>query len=367
MYKSLCVTILALGILNNVYTQSSETQKNMWLDAKIHYGTILPHYTFMNYITSKHQKGIEMSLRTQCNTYTLSSFLYRYPRYGIGLNHTSLGNPEKIGNTTVLFGIFDVPVFHRKHVSLLYQCNLGAAYIHKPLSSNIHNIAMSNSYNFFIGIDLQAEYRIGKKHAIRTGIDASHISNGKITTPNLGYNSISANCSYIYTLHKTPTDFTLYNTYSISPVNMYTITASGGIKSDEYLSSEHFPTASLNIEYHRIFNMKYGLIIGTDMFYDNAKQAKNSVWKEEINGGIHAGVEAFYVPFSFTIQTGWYLIHKPEQHATYQRIALRYYGLQSYTIQFGLKSHMTTADFLEIGIGYTLPNIRKHVSQIEHN
>jgi hypothetical protein len=242
---------------------------------------------------------------------------------------------------------------------------MGAAYIHTPLQTNIYNIAMSNYINFFIGIDLLAEYRFSPQQAFRTGIDLSHISNGKITTPNLGYNSMALSFSYVYRMHYTPSDVVKYNTNTIESPSTLSCIVSGGLKSDEYLSPERFPTSSVNIEYHKIITYKYGIIGGLDLFYDASKKGTESIWKNQINGGIHIGGEAFYFPFSFTLQSGWYLLNIPEKQNSYQRIALRYYGMQSYIIQLGLKTHGSTADFLELGIGYTFQNIRKHVSQIE--
>ncbi|MDA3882450.1 MAG: acyloxyacyl hydrolase [Bacteroidales bacterium] len=352
---------------HTAFSQIESFKKNMLIEGKVLYGSILPHYSFMNYLISEHQKGLEIQIRTHTNRKAYSSFAYRYPNYGIGFNHISLGNPEKLGNASALFGVLDIPLFHKRFFSLYYQFNLGGAYIHKPLETTIYNIAMSNYINFFIGVDLYAEYRIAKQHAIRAGIDLSHISNGKITTPNLGYNSMALSCSYIHHIHHTPGDVVQYNTKTIASPSTITFIVSGGVKSDEYLSPERFPTGSLNIEYHKIFTYKYGAVVGFDLFYDKSKANTESIWKNQINGGVHLGGEAFYFPFSFSVQTGWYLLNKPEKHTTYQRIALRYYGMQSYIIQFGLKTHGTTADFLELGVGYTIQNIRKHVSEIEQN
>src|SRR5690554_1542813 len=97
--------ILCFVYSHTAFSQLESFKKNMLIEGKIHYGSILPHYSFMNYLMSEHQKGIEIQIRTHTNKETYSSFAYRYPNYGIGFNHTSLGNPEKLGNASFLFGI----------------------------------------------------------------------------------------------------------------------------------------------------------------------------------------------------------------------------------------------------------------------
>jgi hypothetical protein len=338
--------------------QAQEQKPYLFVDAKILSGTILPHYSFMNYLVEERQKSFEIQVRKQTNTQCISSFLYRYPTYGIAYNFTSLGNRQKIGYASSLFAVLDIPIVTHKQFSLLYQCNLGLAYIHSPVSKRIHNIAMSNHLNYFIGIDLFSQYRLSQSSAIRFGIDVSHISNGKVRTPNLGYNSIALSSSYTHTLAYNKYEYALYNYKNLPTHHAIHAIWSGGLKADDYLGEKRFPTSSLIVEYQPIFFYKYGVVLGADLFYDASKPEHLFERNAQINAGLHTGVEVYYLPFGFTMQTGMYVYNIPKDQRHFMRVALRYYTEKSYIFQLGLKTHNATADFLEIGVGYRIPNIR---------
>lgn len=334
--------------------------QNAQFEAKILYGSILPHYSFMNYLITEPQKGIEFQFRTNSNPHNLSSFLYRNPSYGIAFNHTSLGNPSALGYTSSIFGVLDIPILQLSRFSLLYQCNLGFTYVHKPLSKSIHNIAISSPFNFLIGLDLIGQYQLSENHDVRLGIDFTHFSNGKIRTPNLGYNSLAISGSYVYHIQKTEQTPRVFDRNNLPPHHVYKTIWSGGLKADEYLNTNRYLTSSFIIEYQRLFNYKYAFVLGTDVFYDATKNTES-----KFNGGVHTGVEIFYMPLGFTMQGGLYLWNIPEEQFHFFRIAIRYYATKSYILQLGLKTHTATADFLEIGVGYTIPNIRAHVLDIQ--
>ena len=339
-----------------LYAQSN--QKEFEFETKLHYGTILPHYSFLNYLVEEPQTAFEIQIRRTSNYAKVHSSLFRFPDYGIGYTHTSFGNRDILGYASSLFAVLDVPIFSSPTWALFYQCNFGAAYIYKPLSKSLFNIAMSSPFNFFIGIDLQVQYMFLNNHACRFGVDMSHVSNGKIHTPNLGLNSMTYTVSYLYSFSELCQDYTYYNRKKLTLPFMYSTIISGGLKTNEYLHSQLYPTSSLIFELQKIMWYTYGFTLGADLFYDASKT-------KSIHTGLHSGIEVYYLPFSFSMQIGMYTFHKSIEHNYFNRIALRYYTKQSYCIQLGLKTHGTTADFLEIGMGYQFPNLRSFAHDIQ--
>jgi len=354
-----------LFLLCFVYVMCGKTlyaQHNTYayeLETKLHYGTILPHYSFLNYLVEEPQKSIEIQLRKASDYTTISSSLFRFPSYGIGYTHTFLGNSEKLGSASLLFAVLDIPIINTARWALLYQCNFGAAYIYKPLSKSIFNIAMSSPFNFFVGLDLQVAYRFTHNQTCKLGVEMSHISNGKIHTPNLGLNSLTFSAAYQYSFTPMCKERVYYNRRTLAAPMLYSAFVSGGVKTDEYLNSTLFPTSSFVFEIQKLIWYTYGFTIGVDMFYD-ASKALHTNKQTAFSAGIHTGVEVYYMPFSFLMHIGMYTFHAHAEHQFFNRIALRYHAKQSYCIQLGLKAHVTTADFLEIGVGYTFPNIRNN-------
>lgn len=332
------------------------------IQAKILTGTIIPHHSSIAFLLNEYQKGIELQYKQKAKHTSQFDSLYRFPKFGIAYQHISLGNMQQLGYASNCFALMDILMYSHKKTSIGFEQNLGVSYVHTPLDISPYNTAISNHINFHVGIDVYYEYTIRSHHTIRTSIELSHISNGKIKTPNLGLNSATLGIAYSYT------PYNLHNSNLTKQRTWYRHTILTGIhgsyKSDDFLSKTKYPVATALLEYQYRISAKYGVLLGGNGFYDQSHFALKplpdsySTYIQNIEYGIHSGLAAHYNNMSIYICMGKYFRTTSNKPSYFSRVGIRY-SFPRYFINFSIKSHKTTADFLECGLGVYIFKAKK--------
>lgn len=331
---------------------------NIYFEEKLYKGAVLPHHSFMNNLVDEYIVGLEFQCKT--DTYGRSPYdsLYRFPSYGIGFSTYSLGNIDKLGQASTLFALLDIPIYRGNKFSFGYQTNLGLAYANKSLESSIYNTALSSHMNFYLGADATCKYTFKDKSKLSLGLELSHISNGKTKTPNLGINAFVLSAAYMYQMRE-PVHSSHFTSNIAFQKHCFNIGVSSAYKSDEYLTNKKYPTSTLLGEYEYRFCAKYGIGLGGDVFYDQSLYANKSIPEkviqrsEIIETGIHSGVFVHYSHMTFLVQVGKYTSTKSNKPDYFSRVGIRYQYKKAF-VNLSMKSHKTTADFLEIGCGYSI-------------
>jgi hypothetical protein len=338
---------------------------DLCLGAEIHYGAVLPHSASIKYSVEESINRIELTLST--STYGRNAWdrRYRYPRLGTGYLFTSLGNNAIYGHAHALFLYMDIPLaLKERKFSAWYQISFGAAYLDKVYSVNENplNMAISSGLNLYGCFNVNAKYRMTDRSELRAGIGFSHFSNGKLSTPNLGINSLTISAGYNYRLsgnkYKRET--------SESPLQLNKhqseVIFSFGTKTDDQVTGVYYLISSFVAEYKYVPGIKYSCGIGTDFFYDESLGPNKSADEggtysraDLFQFGLHG---AFYPRFSrltIIIQLGTYIHANYYKYSrVYSRIGMRFEVLPNVLINFSLKSHYAIADYLEWGIGYRI-------------
>lgn len=130
------------------------------------------------------------------------AYRLNYPKTGIGLGISNLGNPEKIGYqiTAMPFAEFDLAAINSHQLSL--STGLGLAYFTKKYDSseNKNNRAVSTDVTWSFRLFFYYPIVETESTEIRLGAGYFHQSNGHSRFPNNGINSflgsISANFKY---------------------------------------------------------------------------------------------------------------------------------------------------------------------------
>jgi hypothetical protein len=356
--------LLAAGQGKSYASDSLSFINGLKVTLKINHGIVLPHHSSVQYLINKRITGFEILLATQSYGRTVYDKLYRYPRLGIGFLTTSLGNKTLFGSGNAVFGFMDFPFSSRStKLRLNYQIDFGIGYLSKTYDkeSNIMNIAISNNLNAFIGLDLCARYRINNYNEMQAGVKMFHFSNGKISTPNLGINSMVLSAGYIFAIKPMRYETRTINNIDKKKKRFFDVILSAGAKaSDQILKKDYF-VSSLVVDYKYFPHYKYGFGLGTDFFYDG------SIGPNKVNdlggtysnsdayqAGIHAGVYPQYSKITIVVQCGVYLYSSYNKYADfYSRIGFRYKIYKNLLFNMTLKSHYAIADYIEWGIGYS--------------
>ncbi|MDR2963413.1 MAG: acyloxyacyl hydrolase [Bacteroidales bacterium] len=340
----------------------SKTNQYARIEAKALAGFVLPHYSFMNFLSEGWQKGFALHYTIFPAQQTLYDTLWKHPSYGIGARYITLGNTKKLGTLSALYAVFNGQFFRRKlynHID--YQINTGLGFAHKSLRHSVYNTVISSPLNFFAAINCGATFRVHNNSWLRCGVELQHISNGKTTTPNLGFNSLLFSLSYFYGVvhHR---EKTILHTVPRPPIEAHRINvlAAGFFKTDDFMTEKKYFTGTALAEYEWLSPFRWwGVHAGGDYFYDRsiaALKPSPQSWAEQrqlMNVGVHTGAFVKYSHVVFLVQVGQYIASNTQSSNFFTRAALRY-EWQRLFANVSLRAHGAVAQSIEMGIGYKL-------------
>lgn len=361
--KRFAIIIIAFFFSYFVKGQKPDSLKKSFnIEADFGYGFIYAHHKSIEYFVEDHIKTFDLKLTKSTNGSKYWHQLFRYPEYGIAYYRANLGNDDIYGKANALYAFIKVPILGKSDKAhLSWQFAFGSAYVtkHFDIDDNPQNLALASNINMYLDFSLQSTIPIHKKFALTNSIRFTHVSNGKIKSPNKGLNTVSASIGLQYQLNKKNERLQL-TLPEIKKKNEYTIIYSGGIRTLSHYEEGYFYISSLVFDYNRNYSLKGRWGIGSDIFFDATnKQYLDNPEKADIFNldlyqiGIHATHEMLINKLSLVFSLGAYVYAPVEVLAPfYSRIGLRYRINNKIITNFTLKSHYAKASFLEWGIGY---------------
>ncbi|MEN8123670.1 MAG: acyloxyacyl hydrolase [Bacteroidota bacterium] len=298
---------------------------------------------------------------------------YGYASYGIGYYIGFIGNPNVLGTPNAIFGFVNFPVSHpsKRNVFQISPA-FGFVFNLKPYDeiSNPLNDSFGSKYAFYSNINIGAAYFVSQNMDLLYGIDLTHLSLGRVTTPNYGLNMVGINLGlrYYYNndqrkLNKNSSNIQLQSRFSRysgntktnlneSLINIYT--AIGTVQNEEDKgTSNRYYTFSGVIDYQYKFNTMHAITTGIDLFYDESLVLYYPDKKDRYLVGIHAGYDFMVYKFAFRFQGGAYIGDDKDKEPLYMRVAFQYEFTKWMYAQIGIKSKKgARADWMEWGIGF---------------
>ena len=330
---------------------------------------------------------------------------YHYPILQAGILHADFSHirlnrfaPEydsKLGHAIALFGGLQIDFVRRGPWSLGCDLQNGVAFFtkHYNYNNNRDNEVIGSVATLFIGASLQTRYRVAPQWTVGLSGDFRHCSNGHITRPNLGTNTISGSLSLTYDLEPQATrahDDSL--TVAIDnearatnnkkrPQVFVDLSAGLSLKSllEEFMAdpSTHVKTYGVftamvapMVRYHRM----HASGVQCDFMYANYIDRVQEIDKK--NGhegeyryspyimGLALRHELFYRHFSMSASAGIYLRHRTghysatEESKFYQTLGLRYnfpFTDDRLFVGYNVKAHkLSKADCMQFMVGWRL-------------
>jgi len=345
------------------FGQFSEIYKNgLGIETNLGYGFIMPHHKAIEYSLEDHIStfDLKLSIPTFGNKYW--NQIYRYPYYGVGFYRSNLGNDDIYGYVNALYSYVKVPFIGKSNkANLSWQIAFGASYITKyfDIDDNPQNLAIGSNLNIYIDFSLQSRIPLSKKLSLMNSVRFTHISNGKVKSPNKGLNVISGSIGLLYQFNPTPDRVTLEQP-EIENKNEYSLIYAGGVKTKSRYEQGYYYASSLMFDFNRNYSLKGRWSLGTDIFFDGTSRqfSENTDQADIINSdlyqvGLHAGHDLVMGNLALTFNIGGYIYAPVEVLAPiYSRIGLRYRVNNKFIINYTLKSHWAKASYIEWGIGY---------------
>ena len=298
---------------------------------------------------------------------------YGYASYGLGYYIGFIGNPDVLGIPNAVFGFIDFPISHPGKRNVFHiSPAFGFVFNLKPYDEidNPLNDSFGSELAFYTNINIGASYFINKNMDLLYGIDFTHLSLGRITTPNYGLNMVGLNLGlreYNNTdqrkLIKNSSNVQLQSRFSRysknkniklneSFINIYT--AIGTVQNEEDKgTSIRYYTFSGVLDYQYKFNNKHAITTGIDLFYDESLSLYYPDKKDNYLVGIHAGYDFVVYKFTLRFQGGAYLGDDKDKEPLYMRVAFQYEFTKWMYAQIGIKTKKgARADWMEWGLGF---------------
>lgn len=295
-----------------------------------------------------------------------------YPSYGVGYYSGFIGDPKILGKPNALFSFLNFPLSRSEKRNVWeISPSLGVTYNLEPfdLESNPTNDAIAADFALYFNLSFGAAYRLTRELDLVYGVDFTHFSVGRITSPNHGLNMYGLNLAfrYYYNADQHLVDSDPFSNdllqsrfkrpkkkknTAVRESSIETYLGFGTVQNlEDRGTDKRYFTFSGVLDYRYKFNTMHGLTAGIDYFFDESLRATYPDDQDLI--GIHAGYDFMFGRFTTRFQFGAYLEDDKNKEPIYIRAAFRYDITPWLFAQIGVKTRDgARADWAEFGFGF---------------
>lgn len=367
--------LFPLILLSLWATTPAKAQHKLWgsnllLEGRVNYGFMINHHLEMK-IFNAHFPSFEINLGKETYGRERWQYLYGYPFIGVSYWYSDLGNSEFVGKAHAAFPYINYPIIRNRKHELNFRVGLGLAYLTKRFDrlENYKYIAIGSHINAAINLMAEYRWRFDPRMNAAIGVALMHFSNGSTKTPNYGINTPSINMAFAYRLSKENT----YLNKKLLP-SLYTFEFPGK-KSIDFSLGATAALKDMGSEYGRTF-MIYN-IMGTvikqftakssagigfdytldesDIYFANERKIAYERKSELRRLGIGPVYKLSMSKLSYNFGLGYYLKGKMVPTSVYFKFGLQYLFTDHIFANLTLRTHFGQADFVGIGLGYTIP------------
>lgn len=300
---------------------------------------------------------------------------YGYATYGVGYYSGFVGNPEILGKPNAVFGFVNFPLSNPSKRNVLETgLSLGLTYNLEPYNeeTNPINDAIGSPFAVYFNLNFGAAYKMTRELDLVYGLDFTHFSNGRMTTPNYGFNMYGLNLGlrYHYNADQKFVDSDVYSEKLLparfkrpegvkstklheSSIEVYL--AGGTVQNEEDKGTyKRYGVFSGVLDYRFKFNTMHAVVAGFDYFWDGSLETEYPETKDQVLTGLHVGYDFMFGKFAVRLHGGAYLTDDKGKTPSYLRAGFRYDIADWIFAQIGVKTKNTSrADWVEFGIGFT--------------
>ncbi|HLG34607.1 MAG TPA: acyloxyacyl hydrolase [Bacteroidia bacterium] len=337
-------------------------QDHYYLEARGHYGFIIPHSPRIEHLAVAHTKGFQLDYGKQTTGKIRWHENYNYPKTGFSLVYLDFGNPDVLGTGICILPYIDLPLVRNDKFLFSLRLAEGLGYTTKKfeVDENHKNTAIGSKLNACIQIFFQTSYKISRSTDFKLSLGLTHFSNGSYSTPNIGINNASLSSGIVFyfdTTHSAPLKKVL------PPPDkkiQYEIIAAAGAKEVYPAGGKKYFAWTFSAGAFRPMSNKYRLGIGTDLLYDLSLTellSRHENYSPEISDRFRTGIyfsnELIFGRLITILQMGVYVYYPYKDDGNvYHRIGFKYLCSKHVFVNITLRTHYAKADNGEWGMGY---------------
>jgi len=269
-----------------------------------------------------------------------------------------------LGKQYGLYTHYDFAIFNfNNNNTIRLKTSAGITYVSKIYNkaTNPKNTAFGSHINFSTYVKLEYKrLNLIKNIGINLGLMFTHVSNGRMKSPNTGVNTwlFTAGINRVNT-NKSKLQQTKENTDPIAKTIKYNALISGGVNESIYTGTGVKPFFVITTYASKQISKKSALHLGTDLFVsyilkDDIELSKilyNKPTRDFKRIGVFVGHEFIINRQSIVTQLGHYIYPKGNDETIYERIGLKHYFNNKYYFVINLKAHGARAESFAFGFG----------------
>lgn len=326
-----------------------------------HHGYLFPHYPSIRFYNTDNINGFELFV----SKYYPEMRHHRSTEIGAGYYYSNLGNRDIYGRVHGLYTAIGTDFLRERFPVYIQQTTaFGISYNTKrfDIQDNPFNRPVGSHLNAYIELSVILRAEIAEHLIVSAGPTLVHMSNGNIEKPNLGMNLVNTKIGLTYEINA---PYPLMNKKALAPnefsKNSFQMILSGSIRKLSRKVPEIYLVATLVADYSRRINRYQALGAGMDIVYDHTQGSETIVIQDRLDEivpwhiGAHLTWERFWNRFSIVLQPGYKILtFSKQEFYQYNRIGVRYCIKDVIILNWSVKTHRFSADFVEFGIGYSL-------------
>lgn len=361
-------TIIIYSLTTILFASQKDSDSTRYaIEARYHFGIVVPHHTSMAYIINDYARGGEINLIRQRYKQGLWESYINRPETGIGMWFSTFGRSDIYGEGFAIYPYINFRLFDWGALSAKYKVALGLGYATDPFDyqTNTYNTVFGSHLNAYIGFGLLLRYPVSKHISLSGSFALNHMSNGSSRKPNNGINTAALTFGAVYELNSSETPKYQAASPPLSRARELLATVSAGRNQAAAYNPTIYWSGSVTLTHlwYKKQNKAYGL--GLDFIrFGGAPLASKNFEDLEIKSaaystsdylftGAFATMESHLGSTSLYMAIGAYLYSKttPRQ-PVYARLGIRQKITGNLIGHFGIKANFFTAEFIEFGLGY---------------
>ena len=323
------------------------------------------------------------------------------PTVGLGMTYLNFGN-DVMGEGIAMCPYILLNALRTPHFSVKVKLASGLVAVNGHYRATVNEVIPNKTFgsllNAYLSGGLNFDFPITRNIALNAELGFDHISNGRIQEPNKGANILYGGVGMIATLNpgigeeKSPKSFPdLPYKWSLN------VTGAAGVQNADMTDSRKFLISTFHVG--GIYNVTnwYGVGLGMDVFYNGAigSETNRGLFcrdhdysaADKMRVGLSLDNELQFGDVTAMVDWGLYLVnpsrhfyardHEESGHDSrlplfyktkgagsqeachYIRFGVKYRIYDNLYIQALAKTHRHIAEYIEFGIGYQIPFLRK--------
>lgn len=333
-------------------------------------GRLVRHSDQFLFPSDEWTHSLDLSARWQTSEKQAWARYHNYPEIGVHIRYHTFGNRSILGHSLSTYPSIGLPVLKK---SIAGQLDLflgsGVARVSRPYhwENNPLNTAIGSTWNNISRIKIQYS-RVYRGWRWGVFSDFTHVSNGRTSTPNTGLNSTELGILLSPAIRNPAGSAGLTEEFRIRKWSVELCGVFAGTSQSRYPGPK-FPVYVAKIALTHAITPVQRLHLGLEWERNMERahffrgmlgiESREEALQYATSYLLYLGDEFVFGPVSLGVTAGIYLQTERETFPIYNQLFLRYYFLQNEFhsgtfLAVYLKSHVATAQYLGVGIGYQL-------------